>query len=208
MYYNTMRKGDEMAYSNKTQLTQRLLREALINLLNHKHFEAITINEITQEAYVTRSTFYRYYDDKYELLSEIEDDVLNFIKTQREFNVENEDILDVGSITNLFKAIDPYSEVLKVLLTNEGILSFKMKIRNLVSKRFEFINHISQGSNLKRELGKEYLITIIVNTFEYWSKHKNEINVDEIAQFIVEVYKGGIFNALELKKEDIERLKQ
>ncbi|MDN8759582.1 TetR/AcrR family transcriptional regulator, partial [Staphylococcus aureus] len=51
-----------MAYSNKTQLTQRLLREALINLLDHKHFEAITINEITQEAYVTRSTFYRYYD--------------------------------------------------------------------------------------------------------------------------------------------------
>ncbi|UDI77426.1 TetR/AcrR family transcriptional regulator [Staphylococcus taiwanensis] len=198
-----------MTYSRKTQLTQRLLKQALINLLKHKHFEEVTINEIAQEAYVTRSTFYRYYDDKYELLSDIEDEMLNFIKEQREFDLksdENIEVFEIRSIVNLFEKLEPYSEVLKVLLTNAGIISFKMKIRNLISKRFEFLSHISYGSKLRRELGKEYLIAIIVNTFEYWAQNKDEIDVEEIGQFIIEIYQSGMIKALNLKSEDLRKL--
>ena len=73
-----------MAYNRKIEQTQRLLKEALIKLLGQQNFEEITVNDIVPEAYVTRSTFYRYYDDKYELLSEIEDQILQFIRNERE----------------------------------------------------------------------------------------------------------------------------
>ncbi|PNZ70093.1 TetR/AcrR family transcriptional regulator [Staphylococcus croceilyticus] len=198
-----------MSYSRKTQLTQRLLKEALIKLLQHKNFEEVTINEIAEEAYVTRSTFYRYYEDKYELLSDIEDEILNYIKTQREFDVSQFDEMNIfktKSIVNLFKSLDPYSDVLKVLLTNPGIISFRMKIRKVVSHRLDFLNQIGSGSKVRIDLGKEYLVAIIINTFEYWSLHKDDVDEREIAQLITEVHHKGIVHALGINIDDIRKL--
>lgn len=48
--------------------TQRDLVEAMVNLLRKEPFEKITIDDICDEALVHRSTFYRYYHNKYELL--------------------------------------------------------------------------------------------------------------------------------------------
>lgn len=53
-----------MGYKRKTVLTQRNIKNALVSLLENNKFDFITINQIVEEAEITRSTFYRYYDDK------------------------------------------------------------------------------------------------------------------------------------------------
>ncbi|ANP80141.1 TetR family transcriptional regulator [Bacillus sp. B25(2016b)] len=56
---------------NHTRLrTQTLIRDTFLDLLNEKTFLDITINHICEKAMIHRSTFYRYYDDKYELFSD------------------------------------------------------------------------------------------------------------------------------------------
>lgn len=196
-----------MAYNRKIEQTQRLLKEALIKLLGQQNFEEITINDIVSEAYVTRSTFYRYYDDKYELLSEIEDQILQFIRNEREVEFLMDDkteIFDTDNIIKLFKALDRYSEVLRVLLTNVGVLSFKMKIRKIVSQRLDFLNKMFQSSNVRLELGKEYLIAIIIQTFEYWAQYKDKVSEEEIAQMITAVYHQGLINALNINVKELK----
>jgi AcrR family transcriptional regulator len=53
------------------------LKDAVIRLLNQKHFERITVTEICREARISRVTFYTWYDDKYELLDNYFKDMLN-----------------------------------------------------------------------------------------------------------------------------------
>ncbi|MDF9445568.1 TetR/AcrR family transcriptional regulator, partial [Limosilactobacillus mucosae] len=65
-----------MPYENKTNYTRRQLQNAMIELLEEKPFEKITINDIASHVHVNRSTVYRYYDDKYDLLETIEDQLL------------------------------------------------------------------------------------------------------------------------------------
>ena len=48
--------------------SRRMLMEALFRLLNHKEFEAISIQEIADEATLNRATFYLHYPDKNALL--------------------------------------------------------------------------------------------------------------------------------------------
>jgi AcrR family transcriptional regulator len=48
--------------------TQRNIQMALMSLLGKYSFEKITINDIAESAMVDRSTFYRYYHNKYEVL--------------------------------------------------------------------------------------------------------------------------------------------
>ena len=48
--------------------TQKLLREALIELIEERGFEALTVGELTSRALVSRAAFYRMYQDKYTLV--------------------------------------------------------------------------------------------------------------------------------------------
>jgi AcrR family transcriptional regulator len=50
---------------------QKLLREALIELIEERSFEALTIGELTERAMVSRAAFYRNYQDKYDLVEQI-----------------------------------------------------------------------------------------------------------------------------------------
>jgi len=48
--------------------TRKLLREALMSLVQEKPFERITVTDITKRATLNRATFYAHYLDKYDLL--------------------------------------------------------------------------------------------------------------------------------------------
>lgn len=60
---------------NRTDLrvrrTQMNLREALLDLIEEKGFDAVTVGDIAERAMVNRATFYRHYPDKYALVTGI-----------------------------------------------------------------------------------------------------------------------------------------
>src|SRR5512140_3815474 len=55
----------------RVRRTQKLLREALIELIEERGFDALTVGEITERAMVSRAAFYRNYQDKYDLVEQI-----------------------------------------------------------------------------------------------------------------------------------------
>src|SRR5919107_1240962 len=57
--------------------TQKLLREALIELIEERGFDALTIGELTERAMVSRAAFYRKYQDKYTLVEQIFDEAMS-----------------------------------------------------------------------------------------------------------------------------------
>lgn len=105
------------------------------------------------------------------------------------------------------KTLEQYSEVLEVLLTNSSIMSFQMKIRKVISNRLDFFNQINKGSKIRLDLGKEYLISIIIKTLEYWLLHKEEIDEEEIASLIRDVYNHGILKAININPKDLQKFK-
>jgi AcrR family transcriptional regulator len=55
----------------RVRRTHKLLREALLALIEERGFDAITVGEIAERAMVSRAAFYRYYRDKYDLVEQI-----------------------------------------------------------------------------------------------------------------------------------------
>lgn len=51
--------------------TQRSLANALPKLLERRHFTQITVNDICEEAQVSRTAFYLHFNDKYDLLKHL-----------------------------------------------------------------------------------------------------------------------------------------
>src|SRR5215475_3383358 len=52
----------------RVQRTQDLILNALIELTIEKGFSSVTISDITKYARINRATFYRHYQDKFDLL--------------------------------------------------------------------------------------------------------------------------------------------
>ena len=60
-------------------LTKKLLRDSLVELLNEKSIYKITIRELCEVAGINRSTFYRYYENQFSLLGEMEGEIVDII---------------------------------------------------------------------------------------------------------------------------------
>ena len=67
--------------NQRIMLTKKLFNNSLIDMLQTQNIYQISIRELCQYAVINRSTFYKYYRSQFDLLSEIEQDLL--------FNVEN-----------------------------------------------------------------------------------------------------------------------
>jgi AcrR family transcriptional regulator len=55
--------------------TKKVMTEALIDILNHKNIETVTVSELAKKADITRTTFYQYYRDPLEMLEVLQNEI-------------------------------------------------------------------------------------------------------------------------------------
>lgn len=70
----------ERRENQRVLLTKRLLKEALLQLLEHKRLEEINISELCRAADINRATFYKHYAIPKDVLMEIERDIANALR--------------------------------------------------------------------------------------------------------------------------------
>ena len=57
--------------NQRTRFTKQLLKTSLLEMLREKSIHKISVRELCQNAGVNRSTFYKYYESPYALMSEL-----------------------------------------------------------------------------------------------------------------------------------------
>ena len=105
---------------------QKLLREALIELIEERSFETLTIGEITERAMVSRAAFYRNYQDKYDLVEQIFEEAMStLLCAVGELGQEH----PTESWVTFFEHIAEYERLYRALLGKNGSPWFVRKLR-------------------------------------------------------------------------------
>lgn len=74
----------------KVNKTKKILEDALVALLEEKPFEEIRVIDICSKANMHRSTFYTYFNDKYELLkSKLDEYEAKFLEDLQRYKIED-----------------------------------------------------------------------------------------------------------------------
>ena len=81
-----------------TEQTKNNLRIAFWSLYAQKPIEKISIKEITELAGYNRGTFYLYYNDVYDLLHQIEEEILGKITDVLNDSLEKNDTFDLSGL--------------------------------------------------------------------------------------------------------------
>ena len=92
--------------NQRVVLTKTLLKNSLITMLQTQSIYQISIRELCERAGINRSTFYKYYGNQFDLLNEMEKDLLiNIEKTLVSVEEYDKNVLE-QIITYLEKDID------------------------------------------------------------------------------------------------------
>ncbi len=106
--------------------TQKLLREALIELIEEKGFDALTVGEIAGRALVSRAAFYRNYQDKYDLVEQVFAEAMSdLFSAVGDLGHEHPPQIWV----RFFEHIAEYERLYSALLGRKGSHWFVMKMR-------------------------------------------------------------------------------
>lgn len=153
--------------------TATFMDEALINLLDKKEYDYISVKEICDKAGVNRSTFYLHYEKMDDLLAE----TLNYVN-QKFVDYFSETRLGKLSISNLtleqknFLTPEYLTPLLSFMKDNKNLLKLYKRIPNIVKTLSTF------------EMIKTKFLKRILDDF---SIPKNEQN------YYLEYYMSGIF---------------
>ena len=87
--------------------TKKILFEALVTLMEQKDFEKIKISDICDQALINRSTFYAHYEDKYDLLLAMINDLKNNLERELKENKEEDISKNPHKIVGTFWKTEP-----------------------------------------------------------------------------------------------------
>ena len=108
----------------RVQYTKMVLKQGLLELMADRPISRITIKDICDLADVNRGTFYTHYNDQYDLLRQIEDDLDAEIKaTITKGHSESSDVTE-----EILSSIAAQNSLCKILFSEYGDAAFLKKI--------------------------------------------------------------------------------
>jgi AcrR family transcriptional regulator len=162
----------------RVKRTKRMFEEALIELLEEKEYNRITVQEITKKSTLNRATFYLHYYDKNELLEQCLDSALNdlseSVKMQEyEFTYNGEQ--PHPTFVRLLEKMMENRRFYKIMLAEEKIPYFTERVAGVIEElveqgqRFLQENHIEQRIPLP--IVKSYIASAYLGVIIWWLKN-------------------------------------
>jgi AcrR family transcriptional regulator len=170
----------------RVRRTQKLLREALIELIEERGFEALTIGEITERAMVSRAAFYRNYQDKYDLVEQIFEEAMSaLLGAVGELGQEHPAEIWV----KFFEHIAHYERLYRALLGSKGSPWFVRKMRAALSDLVKERGRLPHGPDASAhpvhlfsdELVPDIVSAMFVEAITWWLEHGRPYTPKEMA---------------------------
>ncbi|WP_295162562.1 TetR-like C-terminal domain-containing protein [uncultured Brachyspira sp.] len=183
----------------RVKKTKKLLEDSLGLLLEEKSFEDIRVIDICEKANMHRSTFYTYYNDKYELLkSKLDEYKAKFLEDLNRYKIENK--LKNSHVDIMNKILQYFylnRKYLKIIFENNKDGSVTDILREYL--RFYIIEGIKDFKTIRPD--REYVIRVMssfysgafVSVITDWIKNDCFISVEDLAQYLSDIIMQRVF---------------
>lgn len=166
--------------------TVRDFQNALMTLLETNSFDHLTVDQICKEALLHRSSFYRYFNDKYDLLEQT-------LKAQVVRIVDNGDSED-DIVKQVIIYIDQHRNVVRHLAASDSHSSLYSELLQILTQMFlerreqeskDPVIQALQKSDTP-ELLAYTLSGSILGGFHWWQSKNCDVPVEEVINFVRE----------------------
>jgi len=184
--------------------SKKLIKSAFIELINEKGFETLTVRDITNKADINRGTFYLHYEDKYDLLEQLENEIIDEMnrlvkeinpKEIADFRMQDEPLPFIVKILEYIGS----NSLMKFLLGSKGHSSFQMKVKELMKT-----NVLLKRGGEKMAIPIDYLMAYIssahLGVIQHWLDGGQKEAPKDIAKILLEMSLFGPFSSAGFKE--------
>lgn len=120
--------------NQRITITKRLLKEALLRLLQTSTVDKISITELCNEASVNRGTFYRHYEYPKDILLDIEKEFLDGMLNRFDHHVAYADKQQY--FEEMFSFMLEHADLIKIFIKNASDADFPKMFEKMYSHNF------------------------------------------------------------------------
>lgn len=189
--------------------TKQLMRKALMELIEEKGMEGITVTDISNSANINRGTFYLHYRDVSDMLDQIKDEVfedlrklmvqVDFIELMS-YAAKNE---TYPKAIRIFEAFSRNADFLKVICGPKGDPSYPLRFKELMKSHFFnklAVNLPKERIPVPYEYLMDYISSAHLGVVLHWVETGMKESPEEIATIMTHLINHGPLNPTSWQK--------
>ncbi|MEL6524477.1 MAG: TetR/AcrR family transcriptional regulator [Chloroflexota bacterium] len=191
--------AEKRKVDRRIQRTRALLRDALMRLIVRKGYDDITIQDITDEANVARTTFYLHFGDKDELLfstmRDLYEDLYAASGHEKASSWFTDDIDDC--IADDFEHVQDYSDFYSIMLSEHGSAAFLTQVRGYLAEAimgdmFKVFAPMEVEAKLPHNMMAYAVAGAQIGVIKWWLDNGMEQSPKEVAFMLEQLLKKGL----------------
>jgi len=185
--------GEELVQKTgdlRVRRTRKLLQKAMLELVTEKGFTEVTVRDITNRAMVNRTTFYRHYLDKYDLLRQYIEELPGLIDSQvGEASWVDQPDQPPAGLVRILKHVQLNADFYRVMLGRKGDpMLCAQSFRQFIEKGFQRIlpNEGTQSNPDRPPLGMSisYVLHAGIGAIVWWLEKGQSYTPEQMAVWL------------------------
>lgn len=174
-----------MAENKRVRMTKRIIKEALLELLESFPLEKITVTQICELAEVNRSTYYVYYEDVSQLMAEIENDVLDMlpVSTNGSMDYSDEEFLD--AMEQFLDYVKENERLFRILILQRDNNSFNLKLIDRIMERYAMT--LKTSKEIPARFSYVFCTSGVIGLMREWISSDFQISSREFAKIVLQL---------------------
>lgn len=184
-------------YKNKRDKTKRKISDAFITLYMEENIDKITIKEITELAEINRTTFYDHYIDVYDVLDQLEAELLTVIDQNIELLVSHLKHMSPDSFFTIILSIFQEHDIVLPVLLMRSNSGFGEDFVSLIKKRLlQHFEDMDDESKLILDYCTTYHFSAAISFICKWIEEGKKIPVGQMIGLLKNITERGVFTVI------------
>ena len=173
---------DNQHDNRRVRITKRMMKDALLELLEQNELSCISITALCEAADIHRSTFYNYYSDPIDILREIEQDFLDRIPVppDKPDQIDQEQLLETN--VAFFDYVKENDKVFRILFDESKGSSFASRLVETLCDGYIPVSNDDDETTVG--FMRKYIANGTVGMMREWVNARYPVSSREIAEMM------------------------
>ncbi len=197
-------KSSDFPEDLRVRRTHKLLWEALMSLMDEQDFEKISVKDICERAMVHRTTFYKHYEDKYNLflngMRHMHNEFIRKIMLDEEEKDAKDDVL--MNFTYILEHVAEHQRFYKTVLCGDRMGSFYSLMRGYLMERCEKkvqqLERTGTVFSIPSIVVAQFWAGTMISTITWWLENDQPFPPEQMGRYMqhlfdqrISVYENG-----------------
>jgi len=181
------------------QETMRHIRSVFMDLYAQGGIDVITVNGLCKACGIAKSTFYLYFEDKYQVLEAVENDVLAQLREVSEGlrfcdfrKSNNQDLLNATE--SIARSLSENGDTLRALMGKHGDPRFSYKWKKNITEAFRGTFRTVKGDNPSAEIACTIFSSSLIGLYTLFLFGDPQVTEQELSVILINLARFSLFD--------------